>query len=280
MYNRPQKLGAEFVGTFALIFFGAGSICADQFLHSSGQGGVGLLGIALAHGLAIGIMVTSLGHISGGHFNPAVTIGFWVTRKLSTMDTLAFWVAQLAGAAAAAYLLRLLPFDVWSAVQLGTPALASGISRASGMIFEGIMTFFLVFVVFATAVDPRGAFNKVAGFAIGLTITAAAIERVLDGIWLVAAFWIAASLMSMPRALVDFERALAVGVLVLSILFLYILFRKKHAHSVLSGWNWGRKFLHVLDQIHQDHAIDAAQMPFRHGAVKSRLRERPPDVEN
>jgi aquaporin Z len=84
-------------------------------------------------------------------------------------------VAQLAGGTAAAYLLRLLPFDVWSAVQLGTPDLASGISRTSGMIFEGVMTFFLVFVVFATAVDPKGAFNKVAGFAIGLTITMGAL---------------------------------------------------------------------------------------------------------
>jgi MIP family channel proteins len=171
MYNTPQKLVAEFVGTFALIFFGAGSICADQFLRTSGQPGIGLLGIALAHGLAIGIMVTSLGHISGGHFNPAITIGCWVTRKISTFDALAYWVAQLGGGVAAAYLLRLLPLDVWSGAQLGTPSLASGISRTNGMIFEGIMTFFLVFVVFATAVDPRGAFNKVAGFAIGLTIT-------------------------------------------------------------------------------------------------------------
>jgi MIP family channel proteins len=171
MYNTPQKLAAEFIGTFALIFFGAGSICADQFLRSNSQGGVGLLGIALAYGLAMGIMVTSLGHISGGHFNPAITIGFWVTRKISTFDALAYWVAQLAGATAAAYLLRLLPFDVWAPVQLGTPELSSGISRTNGMIFEGIMTFFLVFVVFATAVDARGAFNKIAGFAIGLTIT-------------------------------------------------------------------------------------------------------------
>src|SRR6202051_1970740 len=173
MYSKPQKLVAEFVGTFALIFFGVGSICADQYLRASsnGQVGLGLLGIALAHGLAIGIMVTSLGHISGGHFNPAVTIGFWVTRKLSTFDTVAYWVAQLAGAAAAAYLLRLLPFDVWTAVQLGTPDLASGISRTTGMIFEGVMTFFLVFVAFATCVDSAGAFNKVAGFAIGLTLT-------------------------------------------------------------------------------------------------------------
>ena len=177
MYSKPQKLVAEFIGTFTLIFFGVGSICADQYLRTSsnGQVGLGLLGIALAHGLAIGIMVTSLGHISGGHFNPAITIGFWVTRKLSTFDTLAYWIAQLAGGFTAAFILRRLPVDVWGPVQLGTPDLANGISRANGMIFEGIMTFFLVFVVFATAVDERGAFNKIAGFAIGLTITMGAL---------------------------------------------------------------------------------------------------------
>jgi MIP family channel proteins len=177
MYNKPQKLVAEFIGTFALIFFGVGSICADQFLRSSsnGQIGLGLLGIALAHGLAIGIMVSSLGHISGGHFNPAITIGFWVTRKFSTFDTLAYWIAQLAGGVAAAYLLRLLPVDIWGPVQLGTPSLASGISTMMGMIFEAVMTFFLVFVVFATAVDEKGAFNKIAGFAIGLSITMGAL---------------------------------------------------------------------------------------------------------
>jgi len=173
VYSKPQKLAAEFIGTFALIFFGAGSICADQYLRttSNGQIGLGLLGIALAFGLAIGIMVTSLGHISGGHFNPAVTIGFWVTRKLSTFDTVAYWIVQVAGGVSAAFLLRRLPVDVWGPVQLGTPDLASGISRTNGIIFEAVMTFFLVFVVFATAVDERGAFDKVAGFAIGLTIT-------------------------------------------------------------------------------------------------------------
>src|ERR1700730_7648294 len=105
MYNKPQKLIAEFVGTFALIFFGAGAICTDQFLKAGG-GGSGLLGIALAHGLAIAIMVCALGHISGGHFNPAVTIGFWVTRKLGTLDTILYWAAQLAGATAGAFTLR------------------------------------------------------------------------------------------------------------------------------------------------------------------------------
>jgi MIP family channel proteins len=172
MYNKPQKLVAEFVGTFALIFFGAGSICADQYLKIAGSGGLGLLGIAVAHGLAIGIMISAFGHISGGHFNPAVTIGFWVTRKLSTFDSLLYWVAQLAGGLAAAYLLRaVVPDETWRAVWLGTPGLARDFLPTSGIILEAVMTFFLVIVVFATAVDERGAFNKIAGFGIGLTIT-------------------------------------------------------------------------------------------------------------
>lgn len=172
MYSKPQKIVAEFVGTFALIFFGAGSICADQFLKSTNQGSLGLLGIAVAHGLAIGIMVTAIGHISGGHLNPAVTIGFWVTRKLSTRETVLYWLAQLAGGVAAAYLLRLLvPEDTWQLVGLGTPALAGGLTTFVGIVLEGVMTFFLVFVVFATAADERGAFGKIAGFAIGLTVT-------------------------------------------------------------------------------------------------------------
>lgn len=172
MYSKPQKLFAEFVGTFALIFFGAGAICADQFLRATNQDTLGLLGIAVAHGLAIGIMVTAVGHISGAHLNPAVTIGLWVTRKTSTLDALLYWVAQLAGAVAAAYLLRaVVDEDTWRAVALGTPSLARDFTRVSGMILEGVMTFFLVFVVFATAVDERGAFGKIAGFAIGLTVT-------------------------------------------------------------------------------------------------------------
>jgi MIP family channel proteins len=172
MYGKTQKLLAEFVGTFALIFMGAGSICAAHFLNTSAQVSVGLLGIAVAHGLAIGIMVTAVGHISGGHLNPAVTIGFWVTRRLSTLDTILYWISQLAGATSAAYMLRwLLPEDTWRAVQIGAPDLAHDITRFQGMAIEGVLTFFLVFVVFATAVDPRGAFNKIAGFAIGLTIT-------------------------------------------------------------------------------------------------------------
>jgi len=171
MYNKPQKMVAEFIGTFALIFMGAGSICMDQFLKPGG-GGVGWLGIAVAYGLAMAVMVTATGHISGGHLNPAVTIGFWVTRRISTIEAILYWASQLAGAAAAAYLLKILvPEDTWRAVGLGTPDLAHDLTRLTGMGIEAILTFFLVFVVFSTAVDERGAFNKIAGFPIGLSIT-------------------------------------------------------------------------------------------------------------
>lgn len=173
MYGKPQKMIAEFVGTFALIFMGCGAICADQLIKTSGNpAGLGLFGIAAAFGLAIAIMVTSVGHISGGHLNPAVTIGFWVTRRIETFDALLYWISQLAGAAAAGYLLKILvPEETWRAVALGTPELAHDLTRSAGMGIEAVMTFFLVFVVFATAVDERGAFNKIGGLAIGLTIT-------------------------------------------------------------------------------------------------------------
>jgi MIP family channel proteins len=174
MYNLPQKLVAEFIGTFSLIFLGAGSICADVYLTSTGQSGVGLLGIAAAHGLAMGISVTAMGHISGGHFNPAITLGFWVTRRLSTLHSIAYWIAQLLGGSAAAYLIKLLiPDTTWTAKALGsiTPDLGGDFTRLHAIGLEAVMTFFLVLVVFATAVDARGAFNKIAGFAIGLTIT-------------------------------------------------------------------------------------------------------------
>jgi MIP family channel proteins len=169
MYSTAQKLTAEFIGTFALVFFGEGAICADQFLH--GAGNLGLLGIAAAHGLAFAIMVSALGHISGGHFNPAVSIGFWVTKRVSTMEVIFYWAAQLAGAAAAAFLLKaVIPEETWRAVALGTPTLVRDFSRLSGMVLEAVTTFFLVLVVFATAVDEKGTFRSIAGFGIGLTI--------------------------------------------------------------------------------------------------------------
>ena len=167
-YSTTQKAIAEFVGTLALIFIGAGSICANQFLG----GGVGLVGIALAHGLTIAVMVSAIGHISGGHINPAVTIGAWAAGKIPTREAFIYWMAQLAGGVAGAALL-VLAFDpaTRAAVNLGTPALASGVTLFQAIVVEVLLTFFLVFTVFATAIDDRGAFKMVGGFAIGMVVT-------------------------------------------------------------------------------------------------------------
>ena len=172
MYNLAQKLIAELVGTFAVIFITAGAICADQYLTAAGKSGLGPLGIALAYGLAVGAMVTAMGHISGGHFNPAVTIGFWVTRRLGTLQSVLYWIAQSLGAFAAAHLLKFLVADtIWGPVALGAPLLASDFSKAHGMALEAATTFLVVFAVFATAVDARGSSTKIGGLAIGFTIT-------------------------------------------------------------------------------------------------------------
>jgi MIP family channel proteins len=169
MYNVPQKLTAEFLGTFALVFFGEGAICADQFLH--GAGSLGVFGIAAAHGLAIAVMFAAFAQVSGAHFNPAVTIGFWVTKRISTLDVLLYWATQLAGAIAAAFVLKaIVPEDTWRAVALGTPEMIRDLPRLSAMILEALATFFFVLIFFATAVDEgQSTSRSIAGFAIGLT---------------------------------------------------------------------------------------------------------------
>jgi aquaporin TIP len=166
----PLRRGvAEFIGTFALIFIGAGSIVTANGIHDPS-----LIGIAIAHGVTIAVMVSAVGHISGAHFNPAVTFGFLITRRIKPALALVYWLAQFGGAALAALLLRdLLPRAATSAanVKLGVPALGGGVDEGAGFALEAIFTFFLMWVVFATAVDPRGTFKSIAGLAIGLTIT-------------------------------------------------------------------------------------------------------------
>jgi aquaporin Z len=170
--ERPiaQRLLAEVVGTFTLIFIGAGSIVVLPTV-APGSGG-DLLAVALAHGLAIGTMVTAVGHVSGGHFNPAVTVGAWVTRRMGTGAAVAYVLVQLAGATLGALALRLLtPGVLWGPVALGTPLVSVGVADWQAIAVEAVLTFFLVWVVFATALDPEGAFGKVAGLAIGFVIT-------------------------------------------------------------------------------------------------------------
>jgi glycerol uptake facilitator protein len=173
LYNLPQKLLAEFIGTFAVVFVAAGAICADQYLRAAGQASPGLLGYAFAYGLVTAGMVSGLGHVSGAHLNPAITIGSWVTKRLGTLPALFYCVAQLAGAAAAAYLLSaILPEPAWRSVSLGATDLVPDFTRMHGMLLEGVATFFLVFVYFASALDAEGTFRKFGAFAVGLTVTA------------------------------------------------------------------------------------------------------------
>jgi MIP family channel proteins len=155
---------AEFIGTFALIFVGVGVICSNALTP-----GVGLLGIALAHGLTIAVMVSATAAISGGHLNPAVTLGVLVAGKINARRSVAYWIAQLAGATAAAYLLvGLGGARGVELVAAGTPDLGNGVGPAQGIVIEAILTFFLVFVVFGTAVDARA--PRIGGLAIGLTV--------------------------------------------------------------------------------------------------------------
>jgi MIP family channel proteins len=172
MYNLSQKLTAEFLGTFALVFFGAGAVCVDFQLRGNSTGGIGLLAMALAPGLAVAILVTALAHISGAHFNPAVTIGFWVTKRLNTLDALSYWGAQLLGATAAAFLLKVvIPVETWRSAIIGDPTLMPDFPRWGGLTLEATATFFLVLAFFATMVDERGTFRSIGGFGIGLTYT-------------------------------------------------------------------------------------------------------------
>src|SRR5947208_11339863 len=141
-YDPLRRGVAEFVGTFTLVFIGAGAILtstklfAAAFAQGAGDtaSGLGLVAIALAHGLAIAVMVSAVGHISGGHFNPAVTLGFLVTRRLVPSLAVVYWVTQFAAAAIAALLLRwLFPTAIRNLANLGTPALGRGVTQWQGL---------------------------------------------------------------------------------------------------------------------------------------------------
>jgi aquaporin Z len=178
----PLRRGlAEFVGTFTLVFIGAGTTMslAKTLAPAIGNtqafdvySGLTLVSVALANGLAIGVMVSAVGHISGGHFNPAVTFGFLITRRIVPSLAIVYWSMQFAAAAAAASLLRwFYPESTRQLTNLGAPGLGSGISVWQGVVIELVLTFFLVWVIFATAADPGGTFKAIAGLGIGLTIT-------------------------------------------------------------------------------------------------------------
>jgi MIP family channel proteins len=157
---------AEAAATFTLVFAGCGAIVLD-----ADQGGsLGAVGIAAAFGLAIMVMIYATGHLSGAHINPAVTVAFTLTRHFPRRDAAAFVPAQLAGAIAAAFLLRAL----WPAEPADLGATVPTVTDWRALVYETVMTAFLMFVIMAVATDTR-AVGVAAAIAIGGTVALDAI---------------------------------------------------------------------------------------------------------
>ena len=161
---------AEFIATLLFVFLGAGSVIVSGGLPNGDLDPARLVAIALAHGLAIAFLVYATANISGGHLNPAVTFAALLTKKISAARGLMFVVAQLGGAVVGALLL-LATIPGAADTNLGAHALGPDVSVSMGLLMEIVITFALVFVIFATAVDPRGMGN-LAPLAIGLTVLA------------------------------------------------------------------------------------------------------------
>lgn len=167
---RPRAYMAEFIATLALVYAGAGSIIANRLLIDQGEPGIGLVGIAFAHGIVLAVMVSATMHISGGHVNPAVTFGVWVSRKIDGTNALLYVVSQLLGGVVGGLLLLAsFPASAWEPVNLGATVLSGEIGIGTGIVVEAVLTFFLVFTVMATGVDKRGS-GQIAGLAIGFVL--------------------------------------------------------------------------------------------------------------
>src|SRR5262249_51287062 len=154
-----RRLAAEFVGTFALVFAGCGAIMVD-----AKTGALGHVGVAISFGLVIMAMIYAVGHISGAHFNPAVTFAFALTRHFPSPRALGYWSLQVPAAIAAAAVLRGSLGDI---ADVGA-TLPSG-SQAQSFLWELVLTFFLMFVIMAVATDTR-AVGEAAAIAIGGTV--------------------------------------------------------------------------------------------------------------
>jgi aquaporin TIP len=165
---RIQPLLAEFLGTFFLCFAGIAAILSATPAVGSGAG---IVGIALAHGLALSVAVNAFGGISGAHFNPAVSMGFFVTGRLPLYNLVPYISVQLLGATTAALICRtIFPAEAVVQAQLGLPLPAVWATPMAVMTGEFVMTFLLMTAIFGTAVDVRGQGVKIGGFGIGLTV--------------------------------------------------------------------------------------------------------------
>ena len=165
MGAKLRPLTAEFIGTFGLVFIGAGSVVVNE-----ASGALGLLGVALAHAMVLSVMVTALMRISGAHFNPAVTFGLWLANKINAKDAGFYVLTQLVAAVVAALLVKtLLPSGAGEITGYGVPRIASDVDLIQAIVIEAILTFFLVSAVFGTAVSPEAP-SGIGGFGIGLVL--------------------------------------------------------------------------------------------------------------
>jgi len=164
MRQTLRPLAAEFIGVFMLVFIGGGAIIINAYR----DGSVGLGGIAAAYGLALAIAVTATMGISGGHINPAITVGLWSVGRIDARKAGLYVVAQLLGAIAAALALKgLFPAGAVEVRQAGALSLGADTSGLTAVLIEAVLTFFLALAMMSTVVDPGG--SKVGGFAVGLT---------------------------------------------------------------------------------------------------------------
>ena len=173
MNSNMRSYVAEAIGTFFLCFCGIAAIVANQAPINSGSG---LVGIALAHGLALSIAINCFGGVSGAHFNPAVTVAMLVTGRIPGPKAVFYIVSQLVGATIGAFLVAILfPIAAVKACALGTPLPPDQPWVSAGLVIgvEIVLTYLLITAIFGTAVDERGKAVKIGAFGIGLTLTAA-----------------------------------------------------------------------------------------------------------
>ncbi len=173
-----QSLLAEAIGTFFLCFAGIAAILSTQDPINSGAG---IVGIALAHGLALSVAVNAFGGVSGAHFNPAVTVGMLVTGRIKVDRAVQYILAQLVGGTVAAWACHsFFPAAAVTSAKLGIPLPGAGnmpgtegawLTLPILLGVEFVLTFLLMTAIFGTAVDERGQAVKIGGFGIGLTVT-------------------------------------------------------------------------------------------------------------
>jgi aquaporin TIP len=165
--NIVRPLTAEFLGTFALVFVGAGAVVVD----ASKGGALGLPGIALAHAAILSVMATALMTISGAHFNPAVTFAAWMANRIDLPRAAWYIVVQLAAGVLAAFAIKwLAPAMAGEVTSYGVPRIAGDITMSKAILIEAVLTLFLVSAVFGTAISSEA--PKVGGFGIGVTLLA------------------------------------------------------------------------------------------------------------